>query len=50
MVLDFVLGFPKTTKSFDSMWVMVDRLTKSAHFLAIKIVISLEKLAELYID
>jgi hypothetical protein len=33
----------------DKIWVVVDRLTKSAHFLPIKIIDSLEKLAELYV-
>nr|KYP69685.1 Transposon Ty3-I Gag-Pol polyprotein [Cajanus cajan] len=47
--MDFVVGLPRTTNKFDSVWVIVDRLTKSAHFLPINITYSLEKLTELYI-
>ncbi|XP_039123415.1 uncharacterized protein LOC120260036 [Dioscorea cayenensis subsp. rotundata] len=50
IAMDFVSSFPKTNKGFDSVWVVVDRLTKSAHFLAVKTSLSLEKLVELYID
>lgn len=35
--MDFVLGLSKTAKGFDSIWVIVDRLTKSAQFLRMKI-------------
>ncbi|KAL5572458.1 hypothetical protein UlMin_022055 [Ulmus minor] len=38
--MDFVVGLPKTTKGHDAIWVIVDRLTKSAHFLPIKITYS----------
>ena len=48
--MDFVTGLPRTTKGNDSIWVIVDRLTKSAHFLPMKINHSLERLAELYIE
>ena len=48
--MDFVTGLPRTVKGNDSIWVIVDRLTKSAHFLPMKINHSLEKLAELYIE
>jgi nitric oxide synthase oxygenase domain/subunit len=34
--MDFIIGLPTTEKSFDSIWVIVDRLTKSAHFIPIK--------------
>jgi len=47
--MDFVTGLPKTVSGHDAIWVIVDRLTKSAHFLPIKIRFSLEKLAHLYI-
>jgi len=49
IAMDFVVGLPRTIKKFDSIWIIVDRLTKSAHFLPINIRYSLEKLAELYI-
>uniref|UniRef100_A0A2N9EF72 Integrase catalytic domain-containing protein n=1 Tax=Fagus sylvatica TaxID=28930 RepID=A0A2N9EF72_FAGSY len=48
--MDFVTGFPRTPSGNDSIWVIVDRLTKSAHFLAIKVGLSLEKLAKLYVN
>ena len=36
ITMDFVIGLPRSQKCFDSIWVIVDRLTKSAHFLSIK--------------
>jgi hypothetical protein len=48
--MDFVTGFPRTPSGNDSIWVIVDRLTKSAHFLAIKVGLSLERLAKLYVN
>ena len=36
ITMDFVTGFPTTRNRNDVVWVIVDRLTKSAHFLAIK--------------
>ena len=47
--MDFVTGLPNTPRGFDSIWVIVDRLTKSAHFIPINISFSLEKLASIYI-
>ena len=47
--MDFVVGLPLTGRKHDSVWVVVDRLTKSAHFLPMRIDYSLDKLAELYI-
>jgi hypothetical protein len=34
--MDFITGLPKTSRGFDSIWVIVDRLTKSAHFIPVK--------------
>ena len=48
--MDFVVGLPLTGRKHDSVWVMVDRLTKSGHFLPVRIDYSLDKLAELYIS
>ena len=47
--MDFVVGLPLTGRKHDSVWVVVDRLTKSAHFLPARTDYSLDKLAELYI-
>ena len=47
--MDFVVGLPLTGRRHDSVWVVVDRLTKSAHFLPVRTDYSLDKLAELYI-
>jgi transposase InsO family protein len=48
--MDFVVGLPKTQKGHDSMWIIVDRLTKVAHFLPIRTTYGGEKLAKLYIE
>jgi hypothetical protein len=34
--MDFIVGLPTTEKGFDSIWVIMDRLTKFAHFIPIK--------------
>jgi hypothetical protein len=34
--MDFIVGLPRTAKGFDSIWVIIDRLTKIAHFLPVK--------------
>ena len=47
--MDFVVWLPLTGRKHDSVWVVVDRLTKSAHFLPMRTDYSLDKLAELYI-
>jgi len=48
--MDFVGALPKTVKGFDSIWVVVDQLTKSAHFIPIKTAMTVAKLAEIYIE
>jgi hypothetical protein len=47
--MDFIVGLPRTTKGFDSIWVIVDRLTKIAHFLPVKVKYTVATYAELYI-
>ncbi|KAL5554705.1 hypothetical protein UlMin_042106 [Ulmus minor] len=42
------VGLPKTAKGHDAIWVIIDRLTKSAHFLPIRITYSLEQLANFF--
>jgi len=49
ITMDFILGLPRTQSKRDAIWVVVDRLTKSAHFLAIKTVFNAEQLADLYL-
>ena len=48
--MDFVSSLLRTQVGNDSMWVIVDRLTKSAHFLLINMDYSLDKLAEIYVN
>jgi hypothetical protein len=48
--MDFILGLPLTARKKDSIWVIVDRLTKTAHFIAIHTIYSVQHYAELYID
>ena len=47
--MDFVVRLQLTRRKHDSIWVVVDRLTKIAHFLLVRTDYSLDKLAELYI-
>jgi hypothetical protein len=48
--MDFVTGLPKTQKGKNAIWVIIDRLTKSAHFLPVSTTDSMEKLAILFRD
>ncbi len=48
--MDFVMGLSRTQKNHDVVWVIVDRLTKSTHFLPVRMDYSLDRLATLYID
>ncbi|WMV14240.1 hypothetical protein MTR67_007625 [Solanum verrucosum] len=47
--MDFITGLPYTHRQFDSIWVIMDRMTKSAHFLPVKTSFSAEEYAKLYI-
>ncbi|KAK1605582.1 hypothetical protein QYE76_029255 [Lolium multiflorum] len=47
--MDFITGLPKSSKGNDSIWVVVDRLTKVAHFIPVKTTYQGPKLVELYI-
>jgi IS30 family transposase len=47
---DFIVGLPRTQAGYDSIWVIVDRLTKVAHFIPVKTTYSGAKLAELYMS
>ena len=48
--MDFVVNLLCTQTDHDAIWVIVDRLTKSTHFLAIHNTFSLDRLTRLYID
>ena len=48
--MDFITGLPRTQTGSDSIWVIVDRLTKVAHFIPVKTTYRGDKLAELYIS
>ena len=47
--MDFVTGLPRSQRGNDTIWVIVDRLTKSAHFLAIKETDKFSTLADIYL-
>ncbi|KAI3819877.1 hypothetical protein L1987_13729 [Smallanthus sonchifolius] len=49
LAMDFITKLPRTSSGYDSMWVIIDRLTKSAHFLHIREDYRVEKLARIYI-
>jgi hypothetical protein len=48
--MDFIVGLPLTPRKDDSIWVIVDRLTKTAHFIPVHSTYSAECHAEIYID
>jgi hypothetical protein len=48
--MDFIVRLPRTQAGYDSIWVIVDRLTKVAHFIPVKTTYSGAKLAESYVS
>jgi hypothetical protein len=46
----FIVGLSRTQAGYDSIWVIVDRLTKVAHFIPVKMTYSRPQLAELYMS
>jgi hypothetical protein len=48
--MDFIVGLPRTQRRYDSIWVILDRLTKVAHFIPVKTMYTRPQLAELYIS
>ncbi|GJY98539.1 putative reverse transcriptase domain-containing protein [Tanacetum coccineum] len=49
ITMDFVSGLPRIPSGYDTIWVIVDQLTKSAHFLPMKKTDAMEKLMQLYL-
>ena len=50
ITMDFVSDFPLTQRKHDVVWVIVDRLTYSAHFILVRLDYSMDYLAELYMS
>jgi transposase InsO family protein len=50
IAMDFIVGLPRTQSGYDSIWVIMDRLTKVAHFIPVKTTYSGPQLAELYMS
>ena len=48
--MDFVTNLPLTPRKKDAVWVIIDRLTKPAHFIPARVNYSLEKLADLFVS
>ena len=48
--MDFVTGLPRSPKRHEAIWVIVDRMTKTAHFIPVKMNYSLDQLVQIYID
>jgi len=48
--MDFITGFSLTQRKHNAIWVIVDRLTKSAHFIAMKNTWTLDQLARAYLE
>jgi hypothetical protein len=50
IAMDFIVGLPRTQSGYDSIWVILDRLTKVAHFIPVKTTYSGTQLEELYMS
>ena len=50
ITMDFISRLPKTSSGYDSIWVIIDRLTKSAHFLPVKVTYLVSKYSEMYLS
>jgi hypothetical protein len=47
--MDFIVGLPLTVRKYNSIWVIVDRLTKSTHFIPMNTNYNVQKYAKIYI-
>jgi hypothetical protein len=50
IAMDFIMGLPRTQSGYDSIWVIVDRVTKVAHFIPVKTTYTRPQVAELYMS
>ena len=48
--MDFISGLPRTRQGFDAIWVVVDRLTKSAHFIPYNMTYTAERMGKIYLQ
>ena len=48
--MDFISGLRLTQRKHDAIWVIIDRLMKSAHFVPVRMDNSMDQLAEVYVD
>ena len=48
--MDFIVGLPRTSTGYDSIWVIVDRLNKFAHFIPVDTRYTAKKYAEIYFN
>ena len=49
VMMDFMTHLPQTSRGYEVVWVIVDRLTKSAHFLVVQMTFTLEEFYRLYV-
>ena len=49
ITMNFVVGLPRTVEGYDVIWVVMDQLTKSAHFIPIKVIFLMEWMTHIYI-
>ena len=50
ITMDFVTALPRTSVGHDMIWVVVDRLMKTTHFIPLKMGFTMEKLGQTYIE
>jgi hypothetical protein len=50
LCMDFIVGLPRTSSGYNSIWVIVDRLTKLAHFIAVATTYRVRQYAEVYVS
>ena len=48
--MDFIVGLPNTQKDHDAIWVVVDKFTKLAHFIPMRMHMNMQQLVNLYVE